>query len=38
VRELQNYVERAVVMSRGPVLEPVVLPSDLEPGAQVALA
>ncbi|MGH7725896.1 MAG: sigma 54-interacting transcriptional regulator [Candidatus Eiseniibacteriota bacterium] len=34
VRELQNYIERSVVMSRAPVLEPVVLPGDLgEPKA-----
>ncbi len=31
VRELQNYIERSLVMSAGPVLEPIVLPSDLEP-------
>ncbi len=30
VRELQNYIERSVVMSRQPILEPTVLPSDLE--------
>jgi transcriptional regulator with GAF, ATPase, and Fis domain len=29
VRELQYYVERVVVMSTGPVIEPIFLPSDL---------
>lgn len=31
VRELQSYVERSVIMSPGIAVEPVVLPSDLEP-------
>jgi two-component system nitrogen regulation response regulator GlnG len=31
VRELQNYIERSIVMSPGPVLDPLVQPSDLEP-------
>jgi Nif-specific regulatory protein len=35
VRELQNYIERSVVMSRGPILEPVVLPTESDPGASI---
>jgi DNA-binding NtrC family response regulator len=34
VRELQYYVERIVVMSSGPVLEPMFLPSDLAESAK----
>jgi DNA-binding NtrC family response regulator len=37
VRELQNYIERLAVMCQGPVLETVVVPSDMEkrPGSAV---